>query len=258
MRNALHLGKKDLYSYFHSWMGVIVVTFFFLIAGLFFSFLVMNYSKISMDAAQEGYQNVQGLGLTRFVFGSFFLNMASVLIFLVPILSMRAFSEERRQGTLELLFTYPFSDVEIVMGKFFGLGWFLKLLLSPTLVFVILMHAAGGKLDWAPIAAGYVGFWLLANAYLSLGLFISAISENQVVSAIVTFGLLIIFWVLDWATSVAGGTLRSVLIALSPLGHYQDFTIGILDLSNIVYFCFFSLFFLFLSLRAIETRNWKA
>ena len=112
-------------------------------------------------------------------------------------------------------------------------------------------------MDWGPIITGYVGFWLLGNAYLSLGLFISSLAENQVVSAVATFGCLIVFWVLEWMAGVTDGIWAILLNALSPFDHYREFTLGVLDLSNIVYFCFFHFFFLFLTLRSVEARNWK-
>lgn len=257
MTNAFILAKKDLASYFRSWIGVLLFVFYFLISGIFFSILVLSFAKISLNASQNAYQGVQGLGLTRFVFSSFFLNLAIVLIFLVPILSMRAFAEERKQETLELLFTYPLSDFEIVWGKMLGMAWFFELLFLPTFLYVFYIHWVGGNLDWGPILGGFLGFWLLGGAYLSLGLFVSAISENQVVSAAVTFSLLVVFWIFDWVVGVTDGQWSLFFAALSPLAHYRDFTLGVIDLSNLAYFIFFHLYFLFLTLRAIEARNWK-
>jgi ABC-2 type transport system permease protein len=219
--------------------------------------LVLTYSKLSLDASQNDYQGVQGLGLTRFIFSSFFINLGVLLMFLVPLLSMRAFAEERKQETLELLFTYPLSDFEIVWGKFLGLVWFFELLFLPTGLYLVVMKSFGAEFDWGPIAMGYLGFWLLGNAYLSLGLFVSSCSENPVVSAIVTFSSLVLFWVLDWVAVISNGPWGKFFSSLSPLSHYQEFGLGILDLSNVVYFSFFTLYFLFLTLRSIEVRNWK-
>ncbi len=257
MRGAFMLAKKDLASFFRSWIGVLLFVFYFLISGIFFSILVLSFAKISLNASQNAYQGVQGLGLTRFVFGSFFLNLAIILVFLVPILSMRAFAEERKQETLELLFTYPLSDFEIVWGKLLGMAWFFGLLFLPTFFYVFYILWVGGSPDWGPVLGGFLGFWLLGSAYLSLGLFVSAISENPVVSAAVSFSLLIIFWIFDWVVGVTDGRWSLFFAALSPLAHYREFTLGVVDLSNLAYFIFFHLYFLFLTLRAIETRNWK-
>ncbi|MBI3306886.1 MAG: ABC transporter permease subunit [Candidatus Omnitrophica bacterium] len=257
MKNSFAVAKKDLFSLFHSWIGVLIFTFFFVIAGVFFSLLISSYSKLSIEASRQAYSAVEGLGLTRFVFSSLFLNLSIVLIFLVPLMTMRSFSEERKQETLELLFTYPLSDFDIVWGKFLGLIWFFELLTLPLLAYLGIVRGFGGSFDWGPILCAYLGFWLLGNAYLSLGLFISSLTENQVASAMATFSMLIIFWVLEWVAGVSQGIWADFFTALSPLHHYREFTLGILDLGHIAYFCFFHFYFLFLTLRSIETRNWK-
>jgi ABC-2 type transport system permease protein len=257
MKNSFLLARKDIASYFHSWLGVLIFIFFFVIAGIFFSLLVLSYARISVEAARNTYEGIQGLNVTHFVFGSFFLNMSVILIFLVPLVSMRAFSEERKHQTLELLFTYPFSDFDIVWGKFLGLVGFFALLLLPTFGYLLLLYWLGATLDWGPILLGYLGFCLLGSTYLSVGLCVSSLTENQVISASVTFGCLILFWSLDWATGVAAEPWSQWISAISPLGHYREFALGILDLSRLVFFCFFLLYFLFLTLRSIEARNWK-
>ncbi len=251
------LAKKDFDSYFRSWIGTVLFVFFFLIAGIFFSILVISYAKISLDAQRNAFEGVQGLGLTRFIFSSFFLNMGAILMFIVPLLSMRAIAEERKQETLELLYTYPLSDFEIVMSKFMALTSFFILLFVPTVIYLWLLKVLGADIQWKVVAMGYLGFWLLGNAYLALGLFISSISDSQVLSGILTFGCLMVFWILDWVVGVTDGNLSRFLAALSPLGHYREFAFGIFDLSNFIYFVFFFLYFIFLTLRSVEVRNWK-
>jgi len=258
MKNAFVLASKEFRSFYRSWTGVLVLVFFYLLAGAFFSLLVTSYARVSMESARQGIENIEGLGLTRFVISTLFLNLSVVLFFLVPAITMRSFAEERKLQTLELLYTYPFSDFEIVWGKFLGLIWIFEALFLPTLSYLGILYWLGGRVDWGPVMTAYLGFWLLGNAFLSLGLFISSLTESQVVSAVATFGLLILFWISDWASLVAEGPLSSFLKAFSPLGHYRDFSLGILDLSHVVYFCFFHFYFLFLTLRSIETRNWKA
>lgn len=255
--NALVLAKKDFGSYFRSWIGPFLFIFFLLISGIFFSFLVISYAKISLEAQKNAYEGIQGLGLTRFVYSSYFLNMGAVLMFIVPLLSMRALAEERRQETMELLYTYPLSDFQIVWGKLTALVWFFELMFLPTLAYSGLLTLLGGQVQWKVIAMGYLGFWLLGCAYISLGLFISAISDSPVLSGIITFGVLTVFWILDWVTGITDGTLSKILSVLSPLGHYREFAFGIFDLSHFVYFALFNLFFIFLTIRAVEVRNWK-
>ncbi len=258
MRNVFVVASKETRTFFQSWSGVIVFFFFYLVAGIFFSLAVLSYAQISMETLKEGYQSIEGLGLTRFVFSGLFLNLSAVLLFLVPLITMRAIAEEKKLQTLELLYTYPLSDFDIVAGKFIGLVWIFELLFLPTLGYLGMVHWLGGVFDWGPILTAYLGFWLLGNAFLSMGLFISSLTENQVVSAVVTFAGLLVVWMLEWVGAAVGGSGAAFLKALSPFAHYRDFTLGILDLSNVVYFLLFHFFFLFLTMRSVETRNWKA
>ncbi len=258
MRKIFVLAKKEFVSCFHSWLGFLLGIFFFLLAGLFFALLVLSYIKISMSSEQLGSAATLGISQTHFIFGSFFLNFSILLVFLVPLLSMRSFAEEKRQETLELLFTYPLSDFEIVAGKFLGLVWVFELLVVPVLGYVAVFRWIGGDFDWGPVLLGFLGFWLLGNAYLAAGLFVSTLTKSQVVSALGTFGLLVIFWILDWVAKINDGMLAKLFSEISPLTHYRNFTMGILDLNDVVYFCFFFAFFIFLSLRSIEARNWKS
>ena len=257
MKNIFILAKKDTASYFHSWTGVLVMFSFAVISGVFFCLPVLTYAKLSLSAAQQNYQGLEGLGITRFVFSSYFLNIGTLLIFVVPFLSMRSFAEERNQETLELLFTYPFSDIDIVLGKFFGMLGFFLLLMSSSLLFVFFLRATGAQIDYGPVITGYLGFILLGMAYLSFGLFVSSISENQVVSAIVTFSVLVLFWLLEWVSGITDGKWAHFFTEISPFNHYRYFPLGILDLGHLVYFLFFYFYFLFLTMRVIETRHWK-
>lgn len=257
MSNSLTLAKKDFASYFRSWIGPALYVFFLLISGIFFSFLVISYAKISLDAQKNAYEGVQGLGLTRFVYSSYFLNMGAVLMFIIPLFSMRAIAEERRQETLELLYTYPLSDFQIVGGKLIALIWFFCILLLPTAGYAAILHFLGGQIQWKVVMVAYLGFFLLGSAYISLGLFISSISDSQVLSGIITFGVLTIFWILDWVTGITDGTLSKILAAISPLAHYREFSFGIFDLGHAVFFILFIFYFVFLTLRSVEVRNWK-
>jgi ABC-2 type transport system permease protein len=258
MRKILTIAHKELSSCFHSWLGVLMAVLFFLVSGAFFVILVLNYAKISMNPQQYGLSNFSGINQTQFIFGSFFMNLSIILLFLVPILTMRSFAEERRQETLEILFTYPLSDFEILAGKQLGIVWFFGALLLPLLGYLAVFRWIGGEFDWGPALLGFGGFWLLGTAYLSAGVFISSLTKSPMVSALGTFSVLLVFWIFDWVDDIASGPWARLFTDLSPLAHYRNFTLGILDVQDLVYFFFFFFYFLFLSLRSIETRNWKS
>jgi len=258
MRKVLAIARKEFGSCFHSWLGVLMAALFLMVSGIFFVILVLNYVKISMNPQQFGLSNFSGINQTQFIFGSFFTNISIILLFLVPILTMRSFTEEKRGETLELMFTYPLSDFEIVAGKQLGIVWFFEVLLLPLLGYVAVYRWIGGEVDWGPVLLGFLGFWLLANAYLAVGVFISSLTRSPMVSALGTFSLLLVFWIFDWVDDISSGIWARLFSELSPLAHYRNFTIGILDVQDLVYFGFFFFYFLFLTLRSIETRNWKS
>jgi ABC-2 type transport system permease protein len=258
MRKVLAIARREFSSCFHSWLGVLMAVLFFLVSGIFFVILVLNYTKLSMHPEQYGLSNFSGINQTHFIFGSFFTNLSILLLFLVPILTMRSFAEEKRQETLELLFTYPVSDVEIVAGKQLGIVGFFGVLLAPLLGYLAVFHWIGGEFDWGPGLLGFFGFWLLGTAYLAAGVFISSLTKSPIVSALGTFSVLLVFWIFDWVKDISSGPWARVFSELSPLAHYRNFTLGILDVQDVVYFGFFFFYFVFLALRSIETRNWKS
>lgn len=257
MNGAWVILKKDFGSYYRSWVGVLTLFSFLVVAGIFFTLFVLGYSQLSLEAAREAYQGVEGLSLTGFIMGAFLLNLGVLFLFLAPLFTMRSLAEEKRVGTLELLYTYPLSDFEIVLGKFLALTAQLALLFIPTLAYVAVIPVLGGSLDWGVILSGTLGFFLLSTSFLALGLFFSSLTENQILAAGSTFASLMILWMLEWFTSFLPPPWGFRLSALSPFGHFRDFSLGILDLTDIVYFLCLSSFFFFLTLRVVESRNWK-
>jgi len=251
------IARKEFESCFHSWLGVLMGTLFFLVAGAFFTILVLDYARISADPQQLGPNNTLGIDPTQFIFGSFFTNLSLILVFLVPLLTMRSFAEERRQETLELLFTYPLSDFEIAAGKMLGVIWFFELLIVPLLGYPVLFHWIGGSFDGGPVILGFFGFWLLGISYLAVGVFVSSLTRSPIISALGTFGILAVFCISDWVQNVSDGPWGRFFTSISPLGHYRHLTLGILDMRDVVFFGFFTLYFLFLVIRSIEMRNWK-
>ena len=257
MKNILFLARKEFSSYFHTWQGVFVTLFFFLVSGLFFSLLFLGYAKLSMNQAGVNYEQM-GVNQTDYIFGSFFMNLSTLLIFIIPILTMRGFAEERRDQTLELLFTYPLSDFEIVMGKFLGQVWMFELLAVPLLGYGLIAQMAGADFDWRVVFLAFLGFWMLGVCYLSLGFFISSLTKSPPLSAMATFGFFIIFWVLEWAAKVSDGRLALIFQEFSPLDHYRFFTLGQIHFQHVMYFSLAVFFFLTLSVLSISTRNWKS
>jgi ABC-2 type transport system permease protein len=257
MTGAWAIAKKDLSSHWRSWVGVLSTATFLLIAGIFFTVFLFAYSQISFEAARQAYEGIEGLNLTVFVMGTFLLNLAILLLFLAPLFSMRSFAEERRFGTLELLYTYPLSDFEMVFGKYLALLAKFGLLLLPTLSYPVALWILGAKVDGGVFLTGLLGVFLLAAAFLGIGLFFSSLTDNQMLAGGLTFAVLAGFWAGEWFTGFFAAPWDRRIAALSPFVHFRDFSLGIIDLKDLTYFlCVIALFF-FLTLRVVETRNWK-
>lgn len=257
MFGALAIFKKDYASFFRSWVGILVLFAFLLMTGIFFTLFLLGYSQLSVQAAGRAYQGIEGLSFTAFVLGAFYLNLGVIFLFLTPLLSMRAVSEERRFGTLELLYTFPLSDFEIVLGKYLALTATLATLFFPTSVYLLLIRFLGPQLEWGVIFSGISGFFFLGAMFLAVGLFFSSLTQNQIVAAGSTFTLLLGVWILEWLADFFPEPWSGWLGNLSPFAHYRDFPLGIFDFTDAAFFAGAIAFFFFLTLRVVESRTWK-
>jgi len=184
------------------------------------------------------------------------MNVSVILLFTLPLITMRTYAEEKRSGTIELLLTSPLTDVQIVTGKFLGCLVLYGAMLSVTLVHMGFLFKFGNP-EWRPIAAGYLGLLLMGGCFLSLGLFISSLTKNQIVAGMVTFAVFLLFWVINWIASFTGPTMQIVLNYLSITEHLNDFARGVIDTSHLVYYVSFIAFSLFLTVRSVDSERWR-
>lgn len=230
--------KKELQTYFFSPVAYIVFAAFLLVVGYLFSMVLINSRLATLEPM---------LG-----------NAGFILMLISPILTMRLISEERRSNTIELLLTSPISPVEVVIGKFLACLVLYIVLIFLTLQFPLIVFKHSTGFDLGPVYSGYVGLILLSAAYISVGLFASTLAENQIISAIVSFGITLLFWVIGWVKyALEGNPLGDVFYQMSLLTRYQDFLKGLVDSSNIVYFLVFTLVWLFLATRVLESERWR-
>lgn len=255
MRGWTVILRKELYGFFSSPIAYVVLTVFLVILGFFFFSAVTCFSLLSSEAQQNPDAPQGALNFTDFVWSTFFLNAGIVLLFMTPILTMRAFSEEAKQGTLELILTYPLSEGGIIFGKFAALCFVFLVMVLFTSVFVVLSLWAGAGLDAGVLLSGYIGLMLLGMAFISLGIFISSLTENQAVSASLSFGVLLLFWILGWASDLADPWLGEWLRNVSLIDHFRNFTRGLLDTRDIIFFLFFTGFFMAMTALRLETRS---
>ncbi len=248
--------RKELIIYFTTPIFYITGFFFLLLAGYFFYANVLYYSLFSLQAAQQP-QLAAMLNPTQVIFRYLFGTMAVVFLMMVPIFTMRLLAEEKRSGTAELLLTYPLSDWAVILGKFLAALVVYGVCLGITLAYA-LMFAWVGPLDWGVVATGYLGLLLLGAACLSLGLFASSLTENQIIAAVAAFALLLLFWLIGWQQELGASGPGGVFAALSLQEHFDNFTRGLIDTRDLVYFGSFIFFFLFLTKRQLESRRWRA
>lgn len=255
MTNIWSLTKKELRSYFSSPVAYVVLFAYTLIFGYFFYNLVMWFNLQAMQMAQNPYY-AQQINVNEMVFSPLFHNMVLILILLTPLLTMRLLAEEKRNGTDELLYTSPLTVGQIVLGKYLASLIMLAVMLGLTAGLSLFAFAFGNP-ELAPWLTGYLGLFLLGAAALAVGLFFSALTENQIVAAILTFLTLLLFLVLNWLSQIGSGAWQGVVGYLSFSQHFEDMAKGILDLKDAVYFLSLSVFGLFLAHSALQSRRWR-
>jgi ABC-2 type transport system permease protein len=253
--NVWPIFKKELRLYFTSPVAYAVGTIFLLIAGYFFYSIFAFFTMASMQAMMNPAM-ARELNVTDSVMRPLFSNLSVILLLIMPLLTMRLIAEERRSGTIELLLTYPVRDGAVLAGKYLAALALYAMMIGLTLVYPG-MVAYFAQLEWGPLVTGYLGLILMGAAFLAVGLFASSLTENQIVAAVITFGVLLMFWVIGWSADYAGGAFGRVLAHLSILEHNESFSRGVLDTKDIIYYLNFTALALFLTLRTLEARRWK-
>ena len=236
--------RRELRSYFTSYIAYILLAVFLLLSGYFF------YSDLIFFVLFGGY--VLPTGLWQFVF----LDMRLCLLLVLPLITMRLFAEEKKLGTIELLWTYPVRDGEIVAGKFLACWLFFLVMLLLTAINPVIFYQFY-QFDVGPLLAAYLGIFLLGTAFIACGLFVSSLTENQVVSAMATYGILVFFWFMTWNEEAASQSILQAMLRLSLFDRFYNFSRGVIDTRDVAYFVLFSMFFLFLTLQSLGVRKWR-
>jgi len=250
MNNILAIARKELSSYFASPIAYVVIGFFALMFGFFYYSLLLYFDRQSLQAAG------QAVNVNEQFLRPVFLNATVILLFVLPLVTMRTYSEEKRSGTIELLLTAPLTDLQIILGKFLGAMGLYAAMLAITLVHVGLLFVFGNP-EWRPVVTTYLGLLLMGGCFISVGLLISSLTKNQIVAGMITFGVFLMLWVINWIASFMGPTTQQVLNYLSITDHLDDFTKGIIDTKHLVYYVSFITFGLFLTARSVDTERWR-
>ncbi len=255
MRNAWVVAKKDLGSYFNSPVFYVVTTVFLVIYSFIFFQILTFFSFQSVQANQFQGMNV-GLNLNDMVIEPSFHNMAVTLLLIIPVLTMRSFADEKKSKTYSLLLSSPVHLREIIFGKFLACMTVVTLmvLLSSYCIGFLLML---GEPEIGPIITSYLGILLMAGCYVGMGVFASSLTDNQIIAAVIAFGMSLFMWIIGWAAQAASAEMGEVLHYLSLVEHMQRFLKGIVDTSDVVYYLTFIFFTLFLTHRVLDSERWR-
>lgn len=254
MRNVAAIAHKELRAYFASPIGWTVIGFFALLYGYFFYALLAYFERQSMQMGMG--MGPQTMNVNQMLIGPLLMNVTVVLLFVLPMVTMRTYSEEKRSGTIELLLTSPISDWQIILGKFTGAMLLYAAMLAVTLIHMGLLFLYGNP-EWKPVLTGYLGLLLMGGCFISVGLLISSLTKNQIVAGMITFAVFLLLWVINWIGTFVGPTAQAVLQHLSITDHFDDFARGVLDTKHLVYYTSFILFGLFLTAKSVDSERWR-
>jgi ABC-2 type transport system permease protein len=254
--NTIAIFQKELQGYFGSPLAYIVAAVFWLISGLFFVELLLGQEGIIQQVATSEQLGVATapVDVVYLFLNSFFAVMGSLCLFILPILSMGLYSEERKRGTIELLATSPITNWVVALGKLLGVVAFFIVMISPLLIYeAIAFSAANPPIPPAVPLLAHLGLILLAAAILSLGMFISSLTDSSIIAAILTFALVLFLWIIDLIANNIGGGFGEALKHISLLESYNNLVQGIFDTSDLILLASYIFLGLFLTALSIET-----
>src|SRR6266567_5064703 len=247
--------RKELRSYFVSPIAYLLLTMFALIMGFFFWNALGYFVFLGIESQMRG-QSFP-MNINEQVIRPLLSNMSVIGLFLIPMITMRLFAEEKRSGTIELLATSPVRDSEVILGKWFAaLTLYACMLLLTALNFAFLFKY--GNPDWKPLAIGYLGLLLQAGGLLAIGTFISTMTKNQIIAGAATFGVCLLLWVLEWVSGYETATWARVLSYLSVVTHFESFAKGVLDLKDAIFYLTVIFLGLFFTTRSMESLRWRS
>ncbi len=256
MSKFLALYRRELAYYFQSPVAYAVVAVFLLFCGYSFYNLLGYFNLLSIQVMQNPLQ-ARTLSITASVLAPLFGNMSTILLLILPLLTMRLFTEERRSGSAELLFTYPVSDRSVIAGKFIAAITVLAVMLAMTAPYVALL-ALFASPEPGPVISGYLGVWLMGVSFVAMGTFFSALGESQLVAGAMTLGCGLLFLVIGWIAPFVSPAVAAVLDELSIIRHLEGFGRGVLDTNDLVFYANLTALFLFLSARALDSVRWRS
>jgi len=255
MRNIWIICRKEIRSYFVSPIAYILLVLFAAVFGLFFWSSLGYFVNMAMEATLEGEQFP--MNINEQVMRPLLANLNVIGLFFIPMITMRLFAEEKRSGTIELLTTSPITDMQVILGKWLAaVTMYALMLLSAGLDFLFLFKY--GNPDWKPLAIGFLGLLLQAGGALAIGTFISVLTRNQIIAGAVTFGILLLLWVLSWPAQFETATWARVLAYICVVTHFESFAKGVVDSKDVIFYVTVIFLGLFFTARSMESMRWRS
>ncbi len=255
MRNAWIICRKELKSYFASPIAYLLMAFFALIFGFGFYTATRDFVRFSIQSQMMG--RGMPMNVNEQVIRPLLGFASTVALFLIPMITMRLFAEEKRTGTIELLLTSPIRDLEIIVGKWLGSMLLYLCILAMSMVNVAMLFA-WGKPDLKPVLVAYLGLILQGGTLLAIGAFISTTTRNQIIAGGVTFFVCLLLWLLSWFTAFDSTGASQVVNYLSIVTHFENFSKGVLDTKDVIFYLSMIFFGLFITSRSMESLRWRA
>jgi ABC-2 type transport system permease protein len=255
MKNIWIICRKELKGYFASPIAYGLMALFGLIAGYFFYVSVAIFVTRGMESQMTG--RSFPMDVNEWVVRLVLMNVSVIGLFVIPMITMRLFAEEKRSGTIELLMTSPVRDSEIIFGK-----WLAAMIMYACVVGMSALQMSllflYGKPDWKPMLVGYLGLLLQGGCLLAVGTFISTLTRNQIIAGTATFAICLLLWVFEWVSAYETAAWAKVLSYLSVVTHFEPFAKGVLDTKDVVFYASMIFLGLFLTARAMESLRWRA
>jgi ABC-2 type transport system permease protein len=256
MSNILAVAGKELRAYFHSPIAYLVMALFAVLCGFFFynytaAFVVQTFRMMATG------QMAPNVSINEYIIRPLFEGVLTVvLLLLIPLVTMRLFAEEKRSGTIELLLTSPLTDLQIILGKFFGALALYTVLMLLGFLYIGLLFLYGNP-SAKPLLADALGLFLFGGALLSLGMWISTFTKNQIIAGVVAFALFLLLYVFDWVNAYSSSTAGRVMSYMALTTHFDNFAKGVIDSSDVVYYLSVIVMGIFLTARSVEALKGK-
>lgn len=259
MKKMLAIFERELKSYFVSPVAYVVIALFVTLSGIFFYLMLSSFVQrcYEMDMyARQWQQMAPPMNVHEWVTRPFFGNISLFALMILPLMTMKLFAEEKKSGTIELLQTSPITNVQLIVGKYSASFVLYMLIIAITFIYMLFLFAYGSP-EIGQILSGYLGMALLGGCYLAIGTLFSTLTDNQIIAAVSTMAMILIFWSIGWLSSLLNPGLGNVMSHFSLIEHFDDFAKGVIDSKNIIFYVSFIVMNLFLSYVSIESARWR-